>query len=248
MMMFVIAGKELRRLFAAPLAWVVLACLQILFAYFFLLGLQAFYETQSQMAMNPGAPGFTAYVVEASFGIARILLLMVVPLLSMRMLAEERRNQTLIFLLSAPVSITQIVLGKFLALAAFLAIAIGLLVLMSLSLYAGGKLDLGMLVGNTLGLFLLCCSFAAVGLYLSSLTAQPVVAIVGTFAALLVLWLVNAGATDPASPLHLISLIKHLDTFARGIVALNDLIYYLVLIALFLLLSIRRLDADRLRA
>jgi gliding motility-associated transport system permease protein len=96
-------------------------------------------------------------------------------------------------------------------------------------------------------LLLLSGSFAVVGLYLSSLTSQPLVAGVGTYGLLLLLWLINAGAADPTSPLHTLSLIRHYDTFAKGTVAIGDLAYYVVLIVLFLLLSIRRLDGDRLR-
>ena len=246
-MIFTIAGKELRRLFTSPLAWVILAFLQFILAWIFLSRLQTFLELQPQIAMMPAAPGFTEIVVAPIFGTATIVLLMVVPLLSMRLIAEERRNQTLPFLLSAPVSIAQIVLGKFLGLLAFLCLAAGLLVLMSVSLYGGGKLDLGLLAGNLLGLLLLCSSFAAVGLYLSTLTAHPLVAGVGTFAVLLGLWLINIASNDPDSILNVLSLIKHYDTFARGTLALSDLAYYPVLTALFLLLSIRRLDADRLR-
>ncbi len=247
-MILTIAGKELRRLFTSPLAWVILAFLQLILAWVFLGRLNTFLELQPQIAMMPAAPGLTEIVVAPVFGTATIVLLMVVPLLSMRLIAEERRNQTLPFLMSAPVSITQIVLAKFLGLLAFLALAVGLLVLMAVSLYAGGKLDLGLLAGNMLGLLLLCSSFAAVGLYLSCLTAHPLVAGVGTFAVLLGLWLVNMSTSDPDSVLNAISLIKHYDTFARGTLALSDLVYYPVLTSLFLLLSIRRLDADRLRA
>ena len=246
-MIAAIAGKDLRRLFTSPLAWAVLFFLQVILAWIFLTRMQAFLDLQPQIAVMPAAPGLTELVVAPTFGTATIILLMVVPLLSMRLIAEERRNQTLPFLMSAPVSITQIVLGTFLALLAFLALAVGLIVLMALSLYAGGKLDLGLLAGNVLGLLLLCASFAAVGLYLSCLTSQPLVAGVGTFAVLLGLWLVNLSASDPDSALHLLSLIKHYESFAKGTIALNDLVYYLVLIALFLLLSIRRLDGDRLR-
>jgi ABC-2 type transport system permease protein len=242
-----LAAKELRRLFTSPLAWVILAFLQLVLAWIFLSQLQRYLELQAQIAMMPAAPGFTEFVVAPTFGTATIVLLMVVPLLSMRLIAEERRNQTLPFLISAPISVSQIVLGKFLGLLAFLSLAVGLLALMAVSLYLGGKLDVGLLAGNTLGLLLMCGTFAAVGLYLSCLTAQPLVAGVGTFAVLLGLWLVNISASDPDSPLHLLSLIKRYDTFARGIVALNDLMYYVVLTALFLLLSVRRLDADRLR-
>jgi ABC-2 type transport system permease protein len=246
-MIFTLAGKELRRLFLSPLAWVILAFLQLILAWIFLSQLQRYLEMQAQMAMMPGAPGITEFVVAPTFGTATIVLLMVVPLLSMRLIAEERRNQTLPFLMSAPVSVSQIVLGKFLGLLAFLSLAVGLLVLMALSLYLGGTLDLGLLAGNALGLLLMCGAFAAVGLYLSCLTAHPLVAGVGTFGVLLGLWLVNISASDPDSALHLLSLIKHYDTFAKGTVALNDLVYYVVLTALFLALSVRRLDADRLR-
>jgi ABC-2 type transport system permease protein len=198
--------------------------------------------------MTPSAPGATEVVAAPVFATASIMLLMVVPLLSMRLIAEERRNQTLPFLMSAPVSISGIVLGKFLALLAFLMLAVGLILVMSLSLYAGGALDLGLLAANALGLLLLCGSFAAVGLYLSCLTAQPLVAAVGTFAVLLALWLINISTNNPDSVLHLLSLIRHFDSFGKGTIALNDLTYYVALIALFLLLSIRRLDGDRLRA
>jgi len=242
-----IAGKELRRLFASPLAWVLLAFLQVVLAWVFLGRLDEYLVAQPQIAMMPTAPGVTEYVVIHAFGWVLFLLLILIPLLSMRLIAEERRNHTLPFLISAPVSATQIVLGKFLGLLAFLALAVGLPVLMAASLYAGGRLDLGLLGGNVLGLLLLCSTFTAVGLYLSSLTAHPLVAGVGTFAVLLGLWLISAFTTNPDSVLNMISLIKHYESFARGTLALGDLVYYLVLTALFLLLSIRRLDADRLR-
>jgi ABC-2 type transport system permease protein len=150
--------------------------------------------------------------------------------------------------MSAPLSMTQIVLGKFLAIVIFLALVGGLIALMGASLLLGGKLDLGLLAANLLGLLLLTGSFAAIGLFVSCLTTQPVVAAVGTLAAFLVLWLINIAASDPASPLHLLSLLKHFESFMNGSIAVTDLIYFGLLIATFLILSIRRLDADRLRA
>jgi ABC-2 type transport system permease protein len=247
-MIRVIAMKELRLLFASPLAWVILAFLQLILAWIFMSRLQVFLDVQPQVAMMPTAPGLTEIIAAPVFGTASFVVLMVVPLLSMRLIAEERRNQTLPFLMSAPVSITQIVLGKFSALLWFLALAIGLIVVMSLSLYLGGRLDLGLLAANALGLLLLFGSFAAVGLYLSCLTAQPLIAAIGTFALLLGLWLIDISTNDPDSVLHVLSLIKHFDSFAKGIIAVKDVVYYIAVIVLFLLLSIRRLDADRLRA
>lgn len=245
-MILTIAYKELRSMFGAPLAWVVLAVLQFIFAFVYLIGLERYLEIQPQLVQTPNPPGATEMILTPVFGIAAIVLLMVVPLLSMRLIAEERRNQTLTFLLSAPVSLTEIALGKFLGLLLFLLVPTALIALMGIALYSGGRIDLGLLVSNAVGLVLLNAAFAAVGLYLSSLTAQPVVAAVSAFAVLLVLWLINMGTSDPNSPLHLLSLLRHYESFARGTLHTGDIAYFVLLTGLFLALSIRRLDRDRL--
>lgn len=242
-----IIGKELRVIFASPLAWVLLAFFQLVLGWIFLSRLNYFLDVSPQIATMPAAPGFTEIVCAPVFGTAAVIMLMIVPLLSMRLIAEERRNQTLPFLFSAPVSITEIVLAKFLALVGFLLLPVLLLAIMCLSLFLGGTVDLGLLGSNVLGLALLAGSFAAIGLLISCMTAQPLVAAVGSFAALLVLWLVDISASDPESLLHLLSLIRHYDSFGRGVVAAPDLVYFAVLIGLCLLLSIRSLDAERLR-
>jgi ABC-2 type transport system permease protein len=243
-----IIGKELKALFASPLAWVVLAFLQGILSWIFNTRVDYFLSVQAQLGRVPNAPGLTEIAVVPMFGIASIVLLMAVPLLTMRLVAEERRSQTMTMLISAPLSMTQIVLGKFLATAIFLAIVSGLIVLTALSLLPGGRLDPGLIFANVVGLLLLTGSFAAIGLFVSCLTNQPVIAAVGSLAAFLALWLINMSATDADSPLHLLSLLKHYESFMNGSIAVTDLIYFALLTAVFLILSIRRLDADRLRA
>jgi ABC-2 type transport system permease protein len=243
-----IVGKELKALFASPLAWVVLAFLQVILAWIFLTRIDYFLTVQPQLARVPNAPGLTEIAVVPLFGIASIVLLMSVPLLTMRLIAEERRSQTMTLLISAPLSMTHIVLGKFLATMIFLATVCGLIVVMGLALLLGGKLDFGMIFTNVVGLLLLTGSFASIGLFVSCLTTHPVIAAVGSLAAFLVLWLINIAASDPASPLHLLSLLKHYESFMNGSIAVTDLIYFALLTTVFLILSIRRLDADRLRA
>ncbi|HYJ19060.1 MAG TPA: ABC transporter permease subunit [Burkholderiales bacterium] len=243
-----IIGKELRSLFTSPLAWVVLAFLQVILGWIFLTRVDYFLTIQAQLARVPNAPGLTEIVVVPLFGIASIVLLMSVPLLTMRLVAEERRNQTMTMLISAPVSMTQIILGKYFATVIFLGFVGGLIIVMGLSLLFGGKLDAGLIATNMVGLMLLTGSFAAIGLFVSCLTTHPVVAAIGTLAAFLVLWLINIAASDPGSPLHMLSLLKHFESFMNGSIAVTDLIYFALLIAVFLTLSIRRLDADRLRA
>jgi len=248
-MIGIIARKELKSLFSSPLAWAMLAFVQIILAWIFFSRLDAFLQYQGQLSQMPNAPGLTQIVVSPMFGVATIVLLMSVPLFTMRLIAEERRSQTMTFLLSAPVSMSEIVLGKFLALLVFMLLIGIMITVMSLAVLFGGKLDFGLLGANLLGLALLSASFVAVGLYVSCLTAQPVVAAIGTLAILLGLWLININATnDPDNLSHLFSLLKHYDNFGKGVVALSDTIFFLVFTATFLLLAIRRLDADRLRA
>ena len=127
-MIFTIAGKELKTLFASPLAWLVLTVVQLIVAYAFLRRLDDFLQVQPQLIQMASPPGVTEFVAAPVFATAAAVFLFAVPLLAMRLIAEERRNQTLVLLMSAPVSMTEIVLGKFLGLLAFLALIIALVV------------------------------------------------------------------------------------------------------------------------
>ncbi len=247
-MIFTIAAKELRSMFASPLAWVVLAFMQLVLAFIFLKQIDGFLMVQGQLARTPNAPGVTEIAIVPMFGVASMLLLMSVPLLTMRLVSEERRNQTMTLLMSAPISMTQIIIGKFVAMVSFLVLIDLLIMAMALSLLAGGTIDLGLLAANLIGLFLLGCSFAAIGLFISCLTTHPVVAAVLSLAVFLTLWIINVAATNPQSWLQLISLLDRFEGFMNGSVAVTDLIYFVLLTVAFLILSIRRLDSDRLHA
>lgn len=246
-MILTLARKELRILFASPLAWVVLAVLQLVFAWVFLFQLDQYLENLPRLRQLANPPGVTEVVVAMLFGFATIVLLMAVPLMSMRLFADEYRNQTLPLLLSAPVSLTEIVLGKFLGLMLFLLFAVLLLVAMSVSLALGGPLDWGLIGANVLGIVLLLSAFAALSLFISSLTQQGVVAAFGSFGALLLLWLINASDSDPEALLNYLSLMRHFDAFNRGLVDTRDVAYLLLFTVVFLVLTIRRLDARRLQ-
>lgn len=246
-MIVTIAAKELRSLFGSPLAWVILAVLNVVIAYIFLSQIDAFNAVQPQLAQLANAPGITEIIVAPLFGSTVIVLLMATPLLAMRLIAEERRQHTLPLLLSAPVSMTEIILGKFLGLFLFLCAVASLALLMALSLSAGGRLDLGLIAANALGIMLLCASFAALGLYISCLTSHPVIAATGALGALLGLWVVGMAGSEANSALVQLSLIKHFETFNRGLIDTGDLAYFILFIALFLILAVRRLDQDRLR-
>lgn len=114
MMVLAIAGRELRSLFLSPLAWVLLAVIQIILGYMFTTQVDFFLQLQPRLAVTADAPGVTEIVVGPFFGNAALVLLLIVPLLTMRLISDELRNRTLSLLFSAPVSMTEIVLGKYL--------------------------------------------------------------------------------------------------------------------------------------
>ena len=245
-MIATIIRKELQMLFTSPLAWLILALVQLVLAWVFLVRLDAFLEIQSQLLQISNPPGVTEIIVTPVFAVAAIILLLVTPLLSMRLLAEERRNGTLTLLISAPVSMADIVLGKFLGLLSFFSIVIALIVALCVSLRAGGVLDFGLLLSNIIGSFLIVASFSAFGLYISSLTAQPVIAAAGTLSALLGLWLVDLAASATEGWLHYFSLLKHFGHFNEGLIDTFSVAYFVLFTVTFLLLAIRRLDGERL--
>jgi ABC-2 type transport system permease protein len=164
----------------------------------------------------------------------------------MRLIAEERRNQSLALLLSAPLSTRQIVLGKFFGLLTFLVVLMTGVPLMLYTLALGTDLDHGLLLGNLLGLLLITASYVSLGLYVSSLTAQPVIAAIGALAVLAGLWLADIAAAADDSPWHVISPLNHFQSFNTGLLDSGDAAFFVLFSAVFLLLTMRRIDNNRI--
>lgn len=243
--MITIARKELTILFSSPLAWVILSLAQCVLTWVFLAHLDTFLQIQPQLVKVANPPGFTEMIIVPLFAMAAVVLLMITPLLTARLIAEERRNHTLTFLVSAPISVADIVLGKFLGLMIFFAAIIALAAALSISLLAGGSVDFGLLLGNVVGLFLLSACFASLGLYISALSAQPATAGAGTLGVLLGLWVIDNVADDNKNSItHNLSLLAHYEGFNRGVIDTFDLAYFALFVLVFLTLSIRRLDSE----
>ena len=255
-MIFTIAGKDLRSLFISPIAWVVLTFVQVIVGYGFLKRFDDFLQIQPQLLQLPSPPGFTELVAAPTFSITAAILLFAVPLLAMRLIAEERRNQTMVLLTSAPISMGDIVLGKFLALFGMLLILLTLVTLMPLSLSVATKLDYRLIGSIVLGLALTAAAFAAVSLYVSSLTTQPIVAALGAFGALLAMVFMGEHVADNlqarglgvlAAFAQVFSPVKNFEPLGRGLIDSYAIICLLLLSALFLALTVRQLEARRLR-
>ncbi|MDP3294931.1 MAG: ABC transporter permease [Nevskia sp.] len=240
-----IARTEARRIFVSPLAWTVLAVLQSILGVVFLLLILDY-------AQNPRGPessvGLSDYIGGGLYSFATLVLLLVMPLLTMRLFAEERKNGSLTLLLASPVSLIEIVLGKFLGLFAFIAATILLLAAMPLMLLVGSNLDLGRIAAGLLGLSLMMMALGAAGLYVSTLTREPTIAAVASFGLLLMLWLMQVLSSQPGwigKLLGYLAMVGHFENLRRGIFSSVDIVYYLLFTVLFLWLAVLQLDSER---
>ena len=248
-MILSIAAKELRVMFLSPLAWALLCAVQLIVAFIFLQDLSNFIDQQAQLNPETNPEGASLAVMAKMYASVGFIMILVAPLMTMRLIADERRHNTLPLLLSSPVTSCDIILGKFLGIMAFFFIMHMLLTLMPLSLLLGGPIDIGVLVADSMALFLLLCSFAAIGLYFSTLTSEPAIAAATTLGTLLLLWILNIviSANDGFSWLGYLSSQNHYAVLLQGVFSTMDIIYFLLLIFLFLSLAVRRLNYERLQ-
>ncbi len=246
--MLTIAARELRSLFYSPLVWVLLAVLAGLLGWLFLLRLEDFMQVQSRLLGLEGAPGLTDLVAAPHLETAAVLTLLVLPLLGMRLLAEEYRSGTDALLFSAPISGLQVILGKYLSLLAVLGLILLLALAMPLGLALHTGLDWGKLAAGALGLGLTLAAFAAAALFVSGLTAQPGAAAAGTFGLLLFLWLLELSGAGAPSGINLLAAASpayHLKPLLNGLIDTGHLLYFLLLSAAFLLLTLWRFEQRR---
>ena len=247
-MIRIIAARELRSLLVSPLAWVVLAVAQALVAWLFLVQIDLFVELQPRLAAAADAPGVTDLVAAPLLANAATVLMFLIPLLSMGLVSREVTAGTLPVLFSSPVSLVQIVLGKYLGLIAFLSLLLILTAAMPLSLLLGTQLDLGKLAAALLGLALALAAMGAIGLYASSCFRQPAAAAALALGILVFLTLAGqAGAPEDGGfgLFQWLSLAHHLQFLLRGLVRSVDLVYFALLILLPLGLSVQRLAVLR---
>lgn len=248
--MWSIATREISSLFTSPLAWAILGVNQFIVALIFDNTITLFKQPkiQAQLDMLTDPPGLTYFIVSNLYNMASIILLLVTPLLTMRLMSDERRQKTLPLLLVAPISTRGIILGKFFGLMSFFVLLLGFILLMPLSLLLGGGiLDFGQIASATLGMTLLLGAFTAIGLFISTLTIYPTVAAIYTFGVLFLLWIVDwIGEKTTDSLWTYLSIQHHFQPLLTGLFSTEDVIYFLLLTLLFLILSVQRLEAERL--
>jgi ABC-2 type transport system permease protein len=254
---FTIAGKELRSMFVSPIAYVVLTGFMLLGGWFFFNLLARFnflLQIYTSMRTNPQELerlNLNEMVVAPLLHNLSVVLIILVPVITMRAFAEEKRSGTYELLMTAPLSITDIVLGKFFGVVGFLTVMLGLTAIYPAILMAYGNPELGVIAAGYLGLFLLAVSFATVGLLTSSFTDNQIVAAVICLVTLLLFYVISwpaetAGATMGAV-LKYLSLTEHFGELVKGIIDTQHLVYFASVIVLALFLTHRSVESIRWR-
>jgi ABC-2 type transport system permease protein len=251
---WIIAKRDLGSFFNSPIFYVVTTVFLILYSFIFF-NILNFFSFQSLQAGQAQAMGMSLnlneMVIEPSLQNMSVILLLIIPLITMRSFADEKKMKTFRLLLSSPVHLSEIILGKFLA----CMLVVTLMILISSYsvgfLFLLGEPELGPIVTGYLGVILMTGCFIAAGILASSLTDNQIIAAVLTFGFSLFMWVIGWGA-QAAGPvtgqvLQYLSIIEHLDHFLKGLVDTSDLVYYLSFILFSLFLCHRVLDSNRWR-
>jgi len=244
--------KEMRLYFTSPVAYVVLTIFLVIAGYFFY-NIFAFFTLASmQSAMNPAMArdmNVTDSVLRPLFSNISVILLLLMPLITMRLFAEERRSGTIELLLTYPVRDGAVLVGKYLAALALYALMLALTLLYPAIVVYFARLEWGPLMTGYVGLLLMGATFIAVGVFASSLTENQIVASITTFGILLIMWIIGWSADSVGGPwgkvLQHLSILERNDNFAKGVLDTKDIVYYVNFIALALLLTLRSLEARR---
>ncbi|MFT5090130.1 MAG: ABC-2 type transport system permease protein [Candidatus Latescibacterota bacterium] len=251
-------SKEMRSYFVSPVAYVIAGVFLFLSGYLFrnilmqfnLLCLQLGQRAQ-QMGGQMPALNLNEMVVVQFFAVMDFIWLLIVPMLTMRLYAEEKKTGTIELLMTAPISSVEVMLGKFFACFSLYSIIVSLTMVYFVILEAYGAPDWGPIFTGYLGYLFLGATFISVGLLASSLTENQIIAVLLSFGILLLFWLIDWSASfagpTASKILQYMSFIRHLEGFQRGVVDSKDVVFYLSFTFFCLFLTTRVVESRRWR-
>jgi ABC-2 type transport system permease protein len=250
-----IAQKELKSYFSSPIAYIAIGFFAFLYGYFYVAILQYFVRQSMQMNQFGGGPqalNINQVLIRQLLQNVTILILFIMPMITMRTYSEEKRSGTIELLLTSPLTDFQIILGKFFGALALWATMLAVSLIHIGLLFVYGNPEWKPIVTAYLGLLLLGGCFISVGLFISSLTKNQIVAGMVTFAVFLFLWVITwiGGFSGPTidSLTQYLSIIDHYDDFGKGVIDTTHLIYYVSFITFGLFLTAKSVDSERWRA
>ena len=246
---YTIFKRELKSYFVSPIAYIVLLVFTVLSGVFFFIYLQGFaqvqFDTRAQLFQQSFS--LTEFVLQPYFGTISVLLLLIIPMLTMRLLSEEKKQHTSELLFTSPIRVINIVLGKYLASLALVILMLLFSSMFVIVLYLKGNPDPGVILSGFMGLFLIGASFLAVVLFSSALSQNQIVSAVISFGLLLLFWIIGSSSDAETSVVGYLSIINHLDNFIKGVVEVKDLVYYISFIFFGLFLTHVVVDSERWR-
>lgn len=250
----VIFKKELKSYFASPIAYLLLAIFAVIFGFFFYTATRFFVLQGMQMQMmGRGMPmDVNEYVIRPLLTNASVIGLFLIPMITMRLYAEEKRSGTIELLMTSPVRDLEIVLGKWLAALVLYAAILGISAINIGILFAFGRPDWKPILVGFLGLLLQGGCLLALGTFISTMTRNQIIAGGATFAVCLMLWVLDwVSAYDQSASgkvIAYLSVVTHFEPFSKGVIDSKDVIFYLSMIFLGLFLTARSVESLRWRA
>ncbi len=250
-----IIKRELKAYFVSPIAYVVLAIFLIITGFFFWNMLMYFNLRSMQMAQNPymaGGMSLNEMVMRPLFQNMSVIILLVIPMLTMRLYAEEKKSGTIELLFTAPLTDVETAGGKFLAAFFMFFLMSGLTLLYPFILSRVSTIEWGPVWSGYIGFLLMGATFISIGLLISAFTSNQIVAAVLSFGVLLFFWIIGwssefAGGIF-SKVLSYLSIIEHFDDFAKGVCDTRDIVYYLSFIFLGLFATVQVLASSKWRA
>jgi ABC-2 type transport system permease protein len=254
---FAIVERELRAYFSSPIAYVVLTIFVFLSGIFFrsilsqVLQMGLISQMQAQQ-LGPRPMDMPGMISRGFLSTMSVILLFIMPMLTMGLFSEEKKRGTIELLLTSPITDLQVVLGKFFAAGTFFVILLLSTWVPMAALYWFGDPASGPILTAYLGLLLYGLAIVAIGLFISTLTENQIIAAVLSFGTIMVLWLVDVVANSAESPagkgvLTYLSILSHLDDFMKGVLSTSHIIFYLSLMLVGLFLTYRSIDSLRWR-
>jgi len=249
-----VCKKEIKTYFTSPIAYVVITVFLVLVGFFFHSLIWWFNSQSLQMASNPyyaQQMNINQMVYTPLFHNISIILLLLIPLLTMRLFSEEKKIKTDELLFTSPISINQIIIGKYLASLFVLFTMLLITGVYSLFTFAYGNPEIAPLLCGYLGLFLMGAAFLALGIFFSSLTENQIISAILTFGTLLLFWVINWASFSAAGAwkdvLNYLSIFQHFDEITKGILDTTDVVYYLSFIFFGLFLTHSSIQSRRWR-
>lgn len=250
----IICRKELRSYFTSPVAYLLLTMFALIFGFFFWSSLQAFvyYSIQSQMRGQSFPMNLNEQLIRPLLSNISVIGLFFIPMISMRLFAEEKRTGTIELLVTSPIRDIEVIIGKWLAAVALYACLLLFTAINFAFLFKYGNPDWKPLAIGYLGLLLQAGGLLAVGIFISTLTRNQIIAGAATFGVCLLLWVIEWPTSFEqatwARVLAYMSVVSHFESFGKGVLDTKDAIYYITLIFFGLFLTSRSMESLRWRS